>query len=352
VCITLISGAVFLYDYVSKRVVCYPVSPTSIPTTTATSEQSETVVDGNGDQYQNIPRGSHLRCGAVFSFSTGPQICFMASAESRVIDVVRVGGACRQDVERQYSTHLPVSVQLPTHNVNWDWGAWYRQRLSTTPAMQRVASVCHTLSGYVLEATPGNHTITTSSDLSYCLCSLSDMQKYMPSESTESYPATGDYSVHGTLGGVMHRSLKGSRSCVVCLDWTHGRLSWNGSSDSTPEKNSNAVTRTTRSLIRVSGCKITLDSPYTGPSVTQGNPRVYIRSNLSSIVSTPEVPLHCNSRGARATNHGASGIPGEVISRLWLPQRVTAMCSHPTLAIVMAGCWDNSIHFLSPESSS
>jgi hypothetical protein len=277
------------------------------------------------------------------------------------------------------------------------WNAWLQDRNHhRTPSLQRSTSVTHTLPGHLQEATPGHHTIIASHDMSPFLCTLSatgvttaelqpapkdevgggtcsaEQRQLVAGEDGIIYniPATAALRLTTTSSSSSSSShpapsassghLPGSRSGVVCLDWSVpsvGRLLLSGgaspSSRPSEEPRSSGCgwggAKKICTISRVAGQKITLDSPYLGPAVHNGFPRVYLRTNLTPSVPPPACNLPM--RGPAATLC-SEGWPGQVLARISLSQPATALEAHPYLPYAVAGCWDDSITVVSPHPSS
>ena len=256
------------------------------------------------------------------------------------------------------------------------WSKWFEGRNKMAPELQRCAVVTHTLPGHIEEAVCGNYTIIMSEDMGSFLCPLSAMASCFMSRSDDSaatsaaaatttQPIPDNDGVTHNIAPSSHSSPSadvgdcggGYKSAVVCIDWSFpavcdllpaalprgdgtdragGSLhaEWNGS-------------RKTCTITRVAGRKITLDTPYLGPAVTKGRPRVYLRTNLTAAATPPpcDVPL-----GA-VLPVSPAGMPGERLASISLSHSATALESHPFLSYVVAGCWDDSITVLSPHSS-
>lgn len=238
------------------------------------------------------------------------------------------------------------------------WTSWLQERNRLAPALQRTPSISHTLPGHLLEASPGNYTIVASHDMSPYLCPISamvttpfggvDMEQHNASnnifETSSERPVTSSSS--------NRKTLPGSRSGVVCLDWSVPSVGlliaggpWPLNAPSAECWSGWGGLKKTCTLTRVAGQKLTLDSPYMGPPVRNGQPRVYLRTNLTASVPPPTSSLPVGA----STSCCPVGMPGQVLSRIPLSQPATALEAHPFLPYVVIGCWDDSITVISPH---
>jgi hypothetical protein len=191
----------------------------------------------------------------------------------------------------------------------------------------------HTLAGFIYEATPGSHMVITSEDLSPFLCSLTESTP--PVRIANQLKASTDGVTHNITPS-LETTQKRTKSCKVAfaLGLKNNNLEipsdWNS----------------TRTLIHVSGCKLTLEKPYLGPHIINGCPRVFLRTNLAP-----------SSSRSYHRSHPSKSIADNVIrsyphleNKIALPAPVNVIRSHPDLPYLFVGNVEDVIYVVSPES--
>lgn len=195
-------------------------------------------------------------------------------------------------------------------------------------AMVRSSSLTHTLSGFIYEANAKSHTIITTHDLSPFLCSISESTRH-PTDTAKQESTDFDGVNHGispilSISEESSRSSQPNKSCLVSfLSPPHFQ-----------SQECNITSEEFYCILRINGCKITLEKPYQGPPVVNGVPKIVIRTNLvpssAALLKKDIVP--------------------PVVSSISLISHPTIVRTHPQLPYLFVGHVDDSICIITPES--
>lgn len=171
----------------------------------------------------------------------------------------------------------------------------------TPPKFRKTSSMSLTLPGRIIEAEAGSHVITVSHDLS----------EYIVAE----------------------RLAQAAVSCSseIYLDWT-----WY---DMQSKHIGSAVDGKRHIVENISSYSITLSETYIGPSVTHGNPKVLLRTNLSLAAE----PLPTPKAGGETTALPISS------SDVPLSSRISCLTCHPSLPYAVVGLTNNQLAVISPD---
>lgn len=163
--------------------------------------------------------------------------------------------------------------------------AWLSDEPIAKPLFAPAAGMTFTVPGYIVNASPGSAVVDVSCDLKEYLCS----------------------------------KLTTSAGCCVNNYRSHMIKLCVGT----------ATTSGTVYLIeKINPRSLVFDTAYSGPLVCNGEPRVYIRTNI-------------------APTSGGSRSKLRVLSEVKCDTRITAVASHPSAPYAMIGLWDDSLRVVS-----
>lgn len=162
--------------------------------------------------------------------------------------------------------------------------AWHCGEPSAKPLFAPTAGMTFTVPGYIVNASPGSAIVDVSCDLKEFLCSKL---------TTSSGCCVNNYRSH---------------MVKLCIG--------------------TATTSGTVYLIeKINRRSIVFDTAYSGPPVCNGEPRVYIRTNITPTSASNGGKMHA-------------------LSEVKCEMRVTALTSHPSAPYAMIGLWDDSLRLI------
>lgn len=142
---------------------------------------------------------------------------------------------------------------------------------------------------------------------------------------------------------VSHRmsSTTPSRSSELFFNWSFGSVDSQNCHPLLDQRG----TQCRCTIDNISGFEIVLNEPYLGPTVSQGQPRVLLRTNLTIAPSVAENPL---ISGPQLRQKMGSGEVTRVINSSPANQ-VTSLTCHPSLPYAVVGFLDHQLTILSPD---
>lgn len=194
-------------------------------------------------------------------------------------------------------------------------------------SMVRSSVLTHTLTGYIYEASPQSHTIMTTHDLSAFLCSIMESTRHSSNAKQDKTNSDGVHHGISPSISIYEESSRSSQPNKSCL------ISFTSFPQSSQTRDTDFPPENYYCILRINGCKITLERPYEGPSVVKGVPKVVMRTNL--------LPS-----SAAASKKDATGN----ISSIALTTHPTIVRVHPQLPYLFVGHIDDSLCIITPES--
>ena len=299
---------------------------------------------------------SDLSCPAVIaSWSGGTPIVSITRAEKSYLDVYDMMIDGDDIVHNSFPHMFTMNGKQPISGKVID-----AQTGIMRSNMRRCENMSCTLPGHLMTAHPGSCEVVVSHDLQSYLTIESAAQSTV----SKSHEIQFDWTPMDPLLSSISSSSKNRPSSIHTIDH-RGVSTTNTTSSSIFAVSLIGYNSTSYSTTRggvAGGHRIVLDSPYTGPIVHQGHPRVRLRTNLipSGRNSNANVIVDSNSRRTNTSSDGARLTVATTATDGWpvvrrdmtgdLPagDQVTALAAHPHCPVLIAGLRSEGVIVICP----